>query len=126
MKTRTKVSVTDIVVCVLLAASSILSLFFLYGNDGNTVEVKYADTAVSYNLNENRDIQITSNGHSLTLRILDGKASITESSCPDNVCVNSGETDDPAKPIICAPAKVIVRIKADGGDNHDADFIAGR
>lgn len=126
MEQKTKLTIADIIVCAVLVAICVFSVFAMKKSGGDTVEVRCDEDIYTYDLNTNRVETLTSNGHTLTLLIKDGSASIKESSCSDKVCVKSGTTDDPSKPIVCAPAKVVVRIKASGGDRPDADFIAGR
>lgn len=48
-------------------------------------------------------------GHN-TLVIADGKASITEATCPDGVCVRHRAVDRAGQSIICLPNKVVVRV----------------
>lgn len=126
MEQKTKLTIADILVCAVLVTVCVISVFVMKRSGGNIVEVRCDKDIYTYDLNTDRVENLTSNGHTLTLYIKDGSASIKESSCSDKVCVKSGTTDDPSKPIVCAPAKVVVRIKTAGGDHPDADFIAGR
>jgi hypothetical protein len=43
---------------------------------------------------------------------------VVDSACPDKICVNTGWTNSPAKPIACLPNRVIIKIagEADGRD----------
>ena len=57
-------------------------------------------------------------GHN-TLVIADGKASVTEATCPDGVCVRHRAIDRAGQSIICLPNKVVV--KAVGEPTVDAE-----
>ncbi len=48
-------------------------------------------------------------GHN-TLVIADGKATVTEATCPDGVCVRHRAIDRAGQSIICLPNKVVVRV----------------
>ena len=57
-----------------------------------------------------------------TVVIRDGKAAITESTCPGEDCVHSGWIHRSGRSIVCLPNRVEVRIAggADGADDVDA------
>lgn len=127
-KARTKVGAADIIVCItaFLLAAIIFFSQRIYGADSaQTVLLKTDTDETVYKLSEDRTVDIVSCGHTLKIEIRDGAVCVSESDCPDKVCVSSGWTSDPSRPIVCAPAKVLVRIQSDGGED-DADFIAGR
>lgn len=48
-------------------------------------------------------------GHN-TLVIADGKATVTEATCPDGVCVRHRAIDRAGQSIICLPNKVVVKV----------------
>lgn len=126
---KTKLSVADIAVCIaVLAVAAVLILYPSLGNHSDTVYVRTSSGSFTYPLSEDRTEVIHSEGYTLTLRIKDGLVCISESSCEDGLCVAAGMTDDPSRPIVCAPARVLVRvgdIKYAGGEK-DADCILGR
>ncbi len=126
MKLRTKVSIADIIVCFAVIALATASLLIMKDTESKTVEVITKDSTLLYDLRKDVTEVIVSNGYELTIEIKNGSARILSSTCPDKVCENSGWTDDVSRPIICAPAEVIVRIKSTEGGVTDADFIAGR
>lgn len=53
------------------------------------------------------------------LVIKDGKADITEASCPDRICVEHRPVDKKNESIVCLPNKVIVVIE--NGEESDVD-----
>lgn len=54
------------------------------------------------------------------VHLADGRVRVIESACPDKVCVNTGWSNSPAKPIACLPNRVIVKIV--GGGDSDIDL----
>ena len=122
---RTKIGIPDIIVCLAAVITSVIILVFTVNSQSDTVYIKTSSQEYKYDLFTDRTEHITSNGYHLVVTIKDGKVQISESDCPDKVCVKTGKTDDSSKPVICAPAKVIIRVDKDGGVS-DADFIAGR
>ena len=62
-----------------------------------------------------------SDGSYNVLEIKDGKADITEASCPDGICVNHRPVDKKNESIVCLPNKVIIEIE--NGEESDVDFI---
>ena len=58
------------------------------------------------------------NGGYNTVTVKDGKVSVTEASCPDQVCVRHGPTDQTADPIVCLPNKLVVRVLSPEGSQQ--------
>lgn len=56
----------------------------------------------------------------VTVTIKDGSAAVTESDCPDHVCVRTGAVRTPGSVIACVPNRVIVRVGGDDTDGLDA------
>ena len=50
-----------------------------------------------------------------------GKVRVKESSCPDSVCVNTGEISKPGQAIVCLPNRVSIQIEG----NAKVDTVAG-
>lgn len=55
------------------------------------------------------------------LVIKDGKADITEASCPDGICVNHRPVNMQKETIVCLPNKVVVEIE--NGEKSDVDSM---
>ncbi|MCI6676245.1 MAG: NusG domain II-containing protein [Clostridiales bacterium] len=51
------------------------------------------------------------NGNWVELQITDGKADVTQASCPDQICVNHYAISEEGEPIVCLPAKVVIQVK---------------
>ena len=125
IKARTKVGVADITVCIVALILVVILLLVPSGSSSNTVYVKTDDSEFYIDLSENTTKSVTSNGHTLSLEIKDGEVRVTDSDCPDKLCEKVGWIKDSSQIIVCAPAKVLIRIQSPGGES-DADFIAGR
>ena len=55
------------------------------------------------------------------LVIQDGKADVTEASCPDGICVNHRAISKQGQSIVCLPNKVVVEIE--NGEESDLDAV---
>ena len=55
------------------------------------------------------------------LVIKDGKADVTEASCPDGICVNHRAIDKQGQSIVCLPNKVVVEIQ--NSEESEIDFV---
>ena len=125
MKSASSVTPADILLGAVLILLSVALIFFPSEKDGTAVTVTTPEGSLSYPLSEDRTVEIMSEGHTLTLEILSGKARIADADCPDRLCVRMGEVSNSTKVIVCAPAKVAVRITSPEGGDSDADIIVG-
>lgn len=124
---------SDIILIAVLAVVSVFTAWYAWnaGSGGTTVRVQ-ADGKVygTYDLSKDQVIDIdTSLGHN-QLTIKDGKAYMSEASCPDKYCMNqyksSGGIDESNETIICLPNKVIVSVEGeDGSDSDKPDAVSG-
>lgn len=101
---------------VILLAVGVLLFFFLRINrpEGGTVVVRVSGEQYgSYDLRTDQEIEITGkDGGTNLLQIRDGKASVTQASCPDLLCVHQGAVSRQGESIICLPNEVVVEITA--------------
>ncbi len=90
-------------------------LFLVLGRwsaQGRTVEVQVDGVAVAtlpLDVDTTYSIDGIGGGHN-TLVIADGKATVTEATCPDGVCVRHRAIDRAGQSIICLPNKVVVKV----------------
>lgn len=54
-----------------------------------------------------------------TILVEPGRICIQEADCPDQVCVSTGWISDSAKPIVCLPHKLVIRIEDQSGAADD-------
>lgn len=103
-----------LLLAVLLAAAALLfaGREFFAGRPAIMVSVSVDGTEImTLDLNRNDDIVIESgNGQTNHLIIEDGKAFLTEASCPDKLCVRQGAISETGQSIVCLPNRVIVTI----------------
>lgn len=98
-----------------------LALFFLFQNtqvNGSTaciyVDGELYDTidlnavAIPYEIRIEGD-----NGSYNIISVEHGQISVSEASCPDQICVNQGWITDSLIPITCLPNRVVVEIEED-------------
>ena len=62
-----------------------------------------------------------SDGSYNVLEIKDGKADVTEASCPDGICVNHRAVSKQNQSITCLPNKLVVEIR--NGEESEIDAI---
>ena len=86
------------------------------------VTVNGTETA-RYSLAEDKEIRLESeNGGYNILVIKDGKADVTEASCPDHVCVDQREISKTGEAITCLPNKTVITV--DGEEEAEMDFVS--
>ena len=117
---------TDIILAaaVIIAAAGIWLFTELMKSDGAfaVVTVNGVETA-KYPLDTDAEIRLESeNGGYNILIIKDGKADITEASCPDHVCVDQRAISKTGEAITCLPNKTVITI--DGEEEADFDFVS--
>lgn len=74
-------------------------------------------------LNKDTSITLGEGAHTNVLVIENGKAAVTEASCPDHVCIDQGWVGYSGQSIVCLPNKLVVSIE--GGTDPDVDGVAG-
>ena len=74
-------------------------------------------------LDTDAEIRLESeNGGYNILIIKDGKADITEASCPDHVCVDQRAVSKTGEAITCLPNKTVITVE--GPDEAEIDFVS--
>ena len=122
----------DIVLLItILAVGLPLSVLSLTaGTGGDKVRIS-ADSEVYgiYPLDEDREIEVTEDGHTNHITIKGGQVSMSYSTCRNQVCVNTGAISETKDAIVCLPNRVVVEIiSSDSGSigkGGDADVISG-
>ena len=106
----------DAALLAILLAIGALLFFILRINraEGGTAVVRVSGQQYgSYDLHTDQEIEISGkDGGTNMLQIRDGKASITQASCPDLLCVRQGAVSRQGESIICLPNEVVVEISA--------------
>lgn len=111
---------------VILISGLAISYFSLMGNEDGDNVVITVDNEIyaTYPLNEDREVDISQNGHLNHITIKDGVVSMTYSDCANQVCVNTRPISQTKDSIVCLPNRVIVEITSEGGGG-DFDVITG-
>lgn len=113
----------DIILFFVLAILSLISsaYFTLGRNGGNTVIIESnGKEYASYSLNDDRKVLIENGNNSNLVVIKDGRVSIEESTCKNQICVNHASIDSEGETIVCLPNKLVVSIEGSGGADSDA------
>ena len=121
IKRKTK---NDIILTALILVLAVL-VFFIMGlitKNGNYVEVKRDGAVIGkYPLSEDRVVEIKNeNGYNI-LTIENGKAYISEASCPDKLCMKQGRIQGNGKTLVCLPNKTVITVYSETDD--EVDFV---
>lgn len=60
--------------------------------------------------------EVTSKEGKLKVKVQDGKVWVSESSCKDKICINSGSISRTGESIVCLPNRITISIKGDSGE----------
>ena len=75
-----------------------------------------------YPLNTDAEILLESENVGYNVLVIkDGKADVTEASCPDKICVNQHAIDKTGETITCLPNKTVIEIV---GGEQEVDIIS--
>ena len=111
-----------VLLLILITAGLLFLASLLPKEAGKTLEVTYGDVKEQYSLQEDRELTVKANGHTLCIEIRDQKVKVLSSDCPDGVCRNSGEIEKAGETLICVPAGVLLRLV---GEEAGDDAVAG-
>lgn len=114
-----------IVVILVLALGSYFGIRYYQGaNTKEAVAVVTVDGAeygrFPLDTDVTEKIELPDGSYNL-LVIQDGKADVTEASCPDGICVNHRAVKRQGETIVCLPNKVVVEIE--NGEESDVDSM---
>lgn len=99
------------VIAVALLATVALWLTGAFGAADKVIVTVDGEVYREFPLDEDTEYRIeTENGGYNILIIKDGEAFVSEASCPDKVCVNTGAAQE-IKPVVCLPNKVVISIE---------------
>lgn len=113
-----------ILIAGLLAAAGIAfgAIQLSKSRGGYAVVIQDGKEVASYPLNVDTSVTFDSPTGYNTLVIKDGKADVTEASCPDKLCVNQHSISYNGETIVCLPNKLVVKIVSEA--ESDVDIIA--
>ena len=64
-------------------------------------------------------------GHENLVEAEPGRIRVREASCPDQICVQRGWLDGGREPIVCLPAKLVIRLEKESGEMGEIDGVVG-
>lgn len=101
-----------IIAAVISIAAIALICLQLFRPEGSTVVVSIdGEIFGEYPLSSDTTVDIpTENGHNL-LVIRDGKADVTDASCPDRICAEHKAISGKGETIVCLPNKVVISVE---------------
>lgn len=106
---------------VLCAALLLFAVFLLAGSKGDYVAViQDGKETARYSLSENAEIPIYTGDDVNILIIRDGKAYVSEASCPDKICVKHRAIQYNGEAIICLPHRLAIKIVSSSESEVDA------
>lgn len=119
-KVRLKRDIILVLSMVIIAAAAFLIINFAVKKDGSYAVIK-VDGKVIKTLDLNSDeTTIEVNGYQGGVNkvvINDGKVSMTEADCLDELCVKTGKISMVGETIVCLPHRVVVEIKGSQDDD---------
>ena len=114
---------------IVIAATVILAVILLIvpivSNDNDAI-IKIINNGAEYYYDLQNDdiIEIFSNGYQLKVVIENGTVYVSESECPDGICLAMNKISKRGQFIACVPAGVYIEAVAKSGDLYD-NTIAG-
>lgn len=119
-KVRLKRDIILVLSMVIIAAAAFLIINFAVKKDGSYAVIK-VDGKVIKTLDLNSgETTIEVNGYQGGVNkvvINDGKVSMTEADCPDELCVKTGKISRVGETIVCLQHRVVVEIKGSPDDD---------
>lgn len=119
-KVRLKRDIILVLSMVIIAAAAFLIINFAVKKDGSYAVIKVDGNVIkTLDLNSG-ETTIEVNGYQGGVNkvvINDGKVSMTEADCPDELCVKTGKISRLGETIVCLPHRVVVEIKGSQDDD---------
>lgn len=119
-KVRLKRDTILVLSMVIIAAAAFLIINFAVKKDGSYAVIKVDGNVIkTLDLNSG-ETTIEVNGYQGGVNkvvINDGKVSMTEADCPDELCVKTGKISRVGETIVCLPHRVVVEIKGSQDDD---------
>lgn len=117
----------DKVIIIFFIAVALFGGIFIKINQKKNYSEKYAEIYVEGalykkvildNSNQKEIINIETNLGKNVVEINNGGVRITDSDCPDKICVKDGFKSNPGEVLVCLPHKVVIEIK---GKNNKSE-----
>ena len=110
-------------VAAVLILALVVFLAPMFGNrSADYVKITTDSGEQIFSLSKNSEYTVTSNEHSVTVKVNDREVWVVQATCADKVCVNSGKILYGGQVIVCAPARISIEII---GEKGDVDYAVG-
>lgn len=115
------------VLCILLAAAAFLTArvrtgvianVYSHGRCIRSIDLSAVTEAYSFTVEDDE-------GHINTVEVEHGRIRVVEANCPDRVCVNTGWLSHGLRPIVCMPAKLVIRLESSPAADEGFDSVTG-
>ncbi len=111
----------------LLAIVSVFTIFIIKSSEtaGKTAKIYLNSKLVrTVSLNKDCEFKIKSEkdgekGYNI-IRVKNGKISVIESDCKNQICVRHGAIDNDLLPIVCVPNGLVIRVESDDESEIEA------
>jgi hypothetical protein len=103
------------VIGAILVITSIIVIFqYTQNTAGNTAEIYQNGVLIrTVSLAADTEFTITNaDGGYNTIQVKDGAISVIDASCRDKICVHEGAISSAAKPIVCLPNKLVIKVSS--------------
>lgn len=108
-----------IILFLVLAIISVLIIFIMKSvkTTGKTAKI-YSNNRLVRTVSLNNDDEFTiKNGKNYNIiRVRNGKISVCEADCKNQICVDQGEIDNDLFPIVCVPNRLVIRVESETRD----------
>ncbi len=95
------------VIAIVLVCALAIWAYPMFSEHGGKAQIKQGEEIKTVSLNKAETLELDG----ATVRVFEGKIAITESSCPDKVCVKTGEISKKGESIVCVPNGIIITIE---------------
>lgn len=95
------------VIAIVLVCALAIWLYPVFSEHGGKARIKQGGEVKTISLNKEEIIELDG----ATVKVFEGKIAITESDCPDKVCVKTGEISKKGESIVCVPNGIVITIE---------------
>ena len=106
----------DAVLLLIFSLTGILVTAFTFSRKGSVVRVEAAGEVYEYPLEADGIYEVEGALGKTVFEITESRVHITESACPNKICVAAGFSS----PIVCLPNQVIITVEDEEGEAFDA------
>jgi len=106
-----------LVLCVLMISVLISAVIFIYQGSGTVASVYQSGTLIKQihldTVSTPYTFVVESDDQRFNIiSVEQGRICVTDASCPDHVCVNTGWISDGVIPIVCLPNELVIQIES--------------